>query len=94
MELEFPENRADSRKAFNYSHYFRALVDSTEISFSRNGYTYTVFDEYNGEEKPAVSQQGLSVTTNSSKKEVRYLCRLKPTADYGDLPAVFENSAP
>jgi len=41
-----------------------------------------------------VSEQGLTVTTESSKKEVKYLCRLRPTADYGDLPDVFENSAP
>jgi hypothetical protein len=94
IELEFPDNRADSQKVFKYSHYFRAKVDDTEISFSRNGYTYTVFDEYNGEEKPSVSEQGLTVTTDSSKKEVKYLCFKKPKADYGDLPDVFENSAP
>ena len=94
IELEFPDNRADSIKVFKYSHYFRAKVDYTEVSFSRNGYTYSVFDDYNGEEKPAVSEQGLTVTTESSKKEVKYLCRLKPQADYGELPDVFENSAP
>jgi hypothetical protein len=69
-------------------------VDSTEISFSRNGYTYSVFDDYNGEEKPTVSEKGLTVTAENSKKEVKYLCRMKPTADYGTLPEVFENSAP
>ena len=94
IELEYPENRADSRKVFKYSHYFRAMVDSTEISFSRNGFTYAVFDEYNGEDKPPVSEQGLTVTTESSNKEVKYLCQLKPKADYGDLPEVFGNSAP
>jgi hypothetical protein len=94
IELEFPDNRADSLKVFKYSHYFRAMVDYTEISFSRNGYTYTVFDEYNGEEKPPVSEQGLTVTTDGSKREVKYLCFKKPKADYGDLPEVFENSAP
>src|SRR5262245_25866074 len=94
IELEFPDNRADSLKAFKYSHYFRAKVDSTEISFSRNGYTYAVFDEYNGEEKRVVSEQGLTVTIESSKREVKSLCGVKPTADYGDLPDVFENSAP
>jgi hypothetical protein len=93
IELEFPDNRTESLKAFKYNHYFRAMVDSTEISFSRNGYTYTVFDEYNGEEKPAVSEQGLTVTTDS-KREVKYKCLTKPKADYGDLPDVFENSAP
>jgi hypothetical protein len=94
IELEFPDNRADSLKAFKYSHYFRAKVDSTEISFSRNGYTYSVFDDYNGEEKPTVSQQGLTVTAENSKKEGKYLCQIKPTADYSTLPDVFENSAP
>src|SRR5690349_4637553 len=53
VELEFPNNRAGSLKAFKYSHYFRAKVDYTEISFIRNGFTYAVFDDYNGEEKPA-----------------------------------------
>ena len=94
IELEFPNNRPDSLKVFKYSHYFRAMVDYTEISFSRNGYTYTVFDEYNGEEKPAVSEQGLTVTTDSSSKEVKYTCLSKAKANYGDLPDVFENSAP
>ena len=82
IELEFPEVRDDSLKVFQYGHYFRAKVDSTEISFSRNGYTYSVFDDYNGEEKPIVSEQGLTVTAENSKKEVKYLCRIKPTADY------------
>ena len=94
IELEFPDVRDDSRKALKYSHYFSAKVVSTEDSFSRNGYTYAVFDEYNGEEKPVVSEQGLTVITENSKKEVKYLCRIKPTADYGALPEVFENSAP
>src|SRR5262244_1212055 len=90
IELEFPDNRADSLNAFKYSHYFRAKVDSTEISFSRSGYTYSVFDEYNGEEKPVISEQGLTVTIESSGKEVKFLCATKPTADYGQLPDVFE----
>ena len=94
IELEFPDVRHESLKAFKYSHYFRAKVDSTEISFSRNGYTYAVFDEYNGEEKRVVSEQGLTVIAENSKKEVKYLCRIKPTADYEALPEFFENSAP
>jgi len=94
IELEFPDNRAESLKVFKYSHYFRAKVDYTEISFTRNGFTYSVFDDYNGEERPTVAEQGLTVTPENSKKEVKYLCRLKPRADYEDLPDVFENSAP
>jgi hypothetical protein len=93
VELEFPKDRSTSREAFKYSHYFRAQVDSTEISFTVDGYTYSVFDEFNGEEKPAISEKGLTVTSDSTKREVKYLCQGKPTADYGDLPETFENSS-
>jgi hypothetical protein len=94
VELEFPAKRTESQRVFKYSHYFRALVDSTEISFSQNGYTYTVFDEYNGEEKPVISEQGLTVTNDNTKREMKYMCRVKAKADYSELSDVFENSAP
>src|SRR5262245_59396824 len=42
IELEYPKQRSDAQKSFHYSHYFRAQVDETEISFSSDGYTYTV----------------------------------------------------
>jgi len=94
VELEFPKERSESRTLFKYSHYFRAQVDSTEISFTVNGYTYAVFDEYNGEETPVVSEKGLLVTSESSKKEVKYLCQGKPLANYEDLGDTFENTSP
>src|SRR5436190_23805674 len=37
VELEFPKERAGSQQKFQYSHYFRAKVDLTEISFTVNG---------------------------------------------------------
>ena len=94
IELEFPKERSESRALFKYSHYFRAQVDSTELSFTLNNYTYTVFDEYNGEEKPIVSEKGLFVTSDNTKKEVKYLCQGKPIANYGDLAGTFENTSP
>ena len=92
VELEYPQQRSDSQKIFHYNHYFRAQVDLTEISFSANGYTYTIFSNYNGEEKPAISDQGVKVTP-ASKKEVSYGCRSKAKADFGDLADVFENES-
>jgi len=92
VELEYPQQRSDSQKTFHYSHYFRAQVDLTEITFSANGYTYTVFSNYNGEEKPAISDQGVKVTP-TNKKEVSYGCRSKAKADFGDLSDVFENES-
>src|SRR5712671_7874378 len=38
IELEFPKSRTGTQPQFQYTHYFRARVDLTEISFSSNGY--------------------------------------------------------
>ncbi len=89
VELEFPKDRTNTQQQFEYSHYFRARFDMTEINFTVNGVSYSVFDDYNGEEKPAVSEQGVSINwPGTNKKEVRYLCSAKPKADYADLQDV------
>jgi len=89
VELEFPKDRTNTQQQFEYSHYFRARVDLTEINFTINGVNYSVFDDYQGEEKPAVSEQGVSINwPGTNKKEVRYLCASKPKADYADLQDV------
>jgi hypothetical protein len=93
VELEYPKNRVGSQKAFHYSHYFRYQVDLTDISFSLDGNTYTVFHQFNGEEKPKISEFGLTVAP-PNKKEVQYSCRGRAKADFGDLPDVFENEFP
>jgi hypothetical protein len=89
VELEFPKERNGSQQKFQYSHYFRARVDLTEISFTINGYEYQVTDDYNAEEKPEQTIQGVMVTAPGKPKEVSFACRLKPKADYTDLQAVF-----
>ena len=89
IELEFPEGREQTQKAFSYSHYFRAQFDQTEISFSSRGYEYAIFDDYNGEQKPARSDQGVRITPPNNGKEVTLNCRGKAKAQYGDLSEVF-----
>ncbi|HEU5236494.1 MAG TPA: hypothetical protein VFU37_05090 [Pyrinomonadaceae bacterium] len=91
IELEFPKDRAGTQQKFQYTHYFRAQVDQTEISFMNNDYEYAITDDYNGEEKPARSIQGVSVTAPGKPKEVSLQCRLKAKADYSDLQAVLPN---
>ena len=86
--MEFPKDRAATQQKFQYTHYFRAQVDLTEISFSSNGYEYQITDDYNGEEKPAQISQGVSVTAPGKPKDVNFSCRTKPKADYTDLQAV------
>lgn len=92
IELEFPKERQGSQRKFTYVHYFRAQVDLTEITFSVNDVDYSVFDEYNGEEKPVVSLQGVTVNKpETPQKETRLICSSKPKADFTDLQAVLEN---
>jgi hypothetical protein len=89
VELEFPKDRANTQQQFEYSHYFRARVDLTEINFTVDGVSYSVFDDYQGEEKPAVSEQGVTINwPGTNKKEVHYTCSAKPKADYADLQDV------
>ena len=88
IELEFPQSKTGTQQKFQYTHYFRAQVDLTEISFSSNGYEYQITDDYNGEEKPAQISQGVSVTAPGKPKDVSFVCRTKPKVDYTDLQAV------
>jgi hypothetical protein len=88
IELEFPKDRQGSQQKFRYSHYFRFQVDLTDIKFEINGYEYAIFDDYNGETKPATSAQGVSVTVPGKPKDVSFVCRRKPKADYSKLQDV------
>jgi len=88
IELEYPKDRQGTQSKFQYTHYFRAQFDMTSINFTIDGYGYSVFDDYNGEEKPKISSQGVSVSAPGKPKEVSFVCRTKPKADYNDLQAV------
>lgn len=89
IEFEHPKDRTGTQQRFEYTHYMRALVDLNEINFSVDGVDYSVVDDYNGEEKPAQSIEGITINwPNTSKKEVRYTCRTKPKTDYTDLQTV------
>ena len=89
VELEFPKEREQTQAAFKYAHYFRAQFDQTEISFTQGGYEYAIFDDYNGEQKPAQRDQGVRITPPNNGKEVTLSCRGKAHAQYGDLADVF-----
>lgn len=91
VELEFPKTRQSTQTQFKYTHYFRARFELNDINFTVDGVNYSVFDDYNGEEKVEVSLQGVSINKPSTgEKEVRYNCRTKPKTDYTDLQAVLE----
>lgn len=94
IELEYPKDRSGTQQKFEYTHYFRAQVDLNEINFSVDGVDYSVVDDYNGEEKPPQSLEGLTISRpGTGRKDVRYTCRTKPKADYTDLQAVLSGDA-
>lgn len=88
IELEFPKQREQTQQAFKYSHYFRAQFDQTEISFTSDAYEYAIFDDYNGEQKPAQHDQGIRITPPNGK-ETTLTCSGRAKAQYGDLAEVF-----
>jgi len=61
IELEFPTERLDSQKRFEYAHYFRFQYDLTELRFASGDHQYALYDYYNGEEQPAQSTTGVRV---------------------------------
>ena len=89
LELEFPKDRAGSQKLFSYEHEFRARFDRTEIGFENGGFSYTLFDYYNGEEKPASREAGVRVrASGENAKEITMRCAGRVTARYGDLTEI------
>jgi hypothetical protein len=88
VELEYPTEKTGSQHKFEYHHYFRAQLDETEISFSSGGYKYAIFDDYNGEMRPAVSNQGVRVEASANGKESTLECQGKAKASYGDLDQI------
>lgn len=70
VELQFPSNPADGVNQLRYAHYFRFQSDRTEVTFSRNGNDYAVFDYTDDGKRSA----GVHVTTpDGTEHEV--LCK-------------------
>jgi len=61
VELTFPEDKRNSQAQFLYERYFRFQVDRTEVSFKNGEYKYSIYDAYEGEEKPARTYRGVSI---------------------------------
>lgn len=75
VELEFPEKREGSLQRFGFKHYMRYQTDYTDIAFNIGKTQYSVYDYYQGEEKPTYAR-GVLVTTETGK-ELDLPCRGK-----------------
>ena len=75
IELEFPKERLGSPRQFRFAHYVRYQVDRTELGFENGGYQYVLYDDYEGEQKPARRERGVSVTgSGAASKIVDLVC--------------------
>lgn len=89
VELEFPKDRAGSQRLFSYEHVFRFQFDQTEVGFESGGYAYTLFDYYDGEQRPARKEAGVRVRgAGENAVETTMRCGGRPTASYGDLTEI------
>jgi hypothetical protein len=61
VEMEFPRERVNTQAAFTYSRYTRPLVTYLRLEFVNNGFTYTITDDANSEEKPARRDASITV---------------------------------
>ena len=85
VELEFPRDRQGTQQQFRYMHYMRFQVDLTEINFSIDDYQYQIFDNYNGEEKPALIEEGVNVTAPGKPRDATFVCRSRAKRDFSTL---------
>ena len=91
VELQYPSTRTGTQQLFQYTHYMRFQVDLTEINFTIENHQYQIFDSYNGEEKPAISDEGVNVTLSDGTTNATFNCRAKAKADYSMLSDVLQN---
>jgi hypothetical protein len=76
LELEHPKRRQEAQDTFRYAHYSRYQVDRVAVSFQRGGFTYTLFDSYEGDASPPARHQGVQVTPSGARrKEMTLACR-------------------
>ncbi|BBL72558.1 hypothetical protein MoryE10_31640 [Methylogaea oryzae] len=89
IELAFPAAREGSLEQFRYAHYFRFQVDRTAVSFANGGFRYSLFSSYDGEEKPAVQEEGVTVAQQGEPdKESSLVCRKPVVSRLSQLEAV------
>jgi hypothetical protein len=89
IELEFPTPRQETQQMFRYAQYSRYQVNRVAVSFQRGGYTYALFDSYEGDTLPKTHQQGVQVTPSGvARKEVTLMCRRAAIGNLYSLSAI------
>jgi hypothetical protein len=89
LEMHYPLQRSQSIAAFTASHYFRAQVDRRRLSFSNQGVRYTIFSDYEGEERPAQAEAGVRINkTQQGSSELTLRCKAPFVDHLADLDEI------
>jgi hypothetical protein len=91
VEMEFPRERVNTQTAFKYSRYTRPLVTHLKLEFVNDGFTYTISDDSNSEEKPSRRDAAVTVTpSGANAKETTLRCRLPVTGSLMKLEDIVQ----
>jgi len=91
IELEFPNARTATQSQFTYSHYFRARVDRTEISFKTDR-KYTLSDDYEGEGGKNLHSYTIVIESPDGESETQIKCRPLRPSELAKLGEALPNS--
>ncbi|MBD0371846.1 MAG: hypothetical protein ICV60_13485 [Pyrinomonadaceae bacterium] len=91
IEMEFPRERVNTQSAFKYARYTRPLVTYLRLKFVTGGFTYTIKDDSDEEEKPPARSADITVKpSGSNAKETTLRCRLPVTGSLMKLEDVVQ----
>jgi hypothetical protein len=83
-ELVYPDQKEGSVKKFFYVLYTRAQTSYQNLSFVNKGSSYTVFSNYDGDEKPAKTY-GVQVKAKGAKTDTNVNCLGEPENHLTDV---------
>jgi hypothetical protein len=91
VEMEFPRESVNTQSAFKYSRYTRPLVTYLKLEFVSDGFTYTISDDSNSEEKPSRRDAAVTVTpSGANAKETSLRCRLPVAGSLMELEDIVQ----
>jgi len=94
LEMQYPLQKTRSFEVFSAGHYFRAQVDRRRLSFSNQGVRYTVFSDFEGEERPAQAEAGVTISkTQQGSRESTLRCKAPYVDHLADLDEIITPEA-
>jgi len=92
--MQYPLQKGRSFEAFSAGHYFRAQVDRRRVTFSNQGVRYTIFSDFEGEERPAQKEAGVTINkTQQGSSESTLRCRAPFVDHLADLDEIITPEA-